>query len=115
VFSCAVLSCYGFVLWYGLGHGLVKQFNSTAWRIIVAGRAPVVSADVAAAALVLDWGAVVLTWALWRPVHTALAWSWNSYLQALEKTEQLRDHQVELGRVNRSLNDAYSRPVSAGH
>lgn len=77
--------------------------------LLSAGSAPAVSADVATATLVLDWAAVVLTWALWRPVYTALAWSWNSYAQALEKTEQLRDHQVELGRVNRSLNDAYSR------
>ena len=59
--------------------------------------------------LFLFWATVVLTWLLSRPQHTALHWAWQSYAEALQKTEQLRDRQAELVRVSKSLNEAYVR------
>ncbi|MBI2939855.1 MAG: response regulator [Chloroflexi bacterium] len=44
-----------------------------------------------------------------RPANTALAWAWQSYVQASEKTELLRYHQGDLNRTLKSLTDAYYR------
>lgn len=60
-------------------------------------------------ALVLVWLGVLLTWAAAYPVSAALTWAWDSYLDALRRSEALRDRQGELGRVLASLNDTCYR------
>jgi signal transduction histidine kinase/CheY-like chemotaxis protein len=57
----------------------------------------------------LIWATVGLTWLLSRPLQLALDWSWNSYLEYLQKTEELRDRQGELVRLSESLNVALDR------
>jgi signal transduction histidine kinase/CheY-like chemotaxis protein len=63
----------------------------------------------AAFAASLVWGSVGLAWLLSRPTQLALDWSWHSYVQALEKTEELREHQAELARLSKSLTETCER------
>jgi signal transduction histidine kinase/CheY-like chemotaxis protein len=44
---------------------------------------------------------------LWRSFYTVLDWSWASYAAAQERAAELRERQVELGRLNQSLILAY--------
>jgi len=60
-------------------------------------------------ATVLVWFGVVLTWAAAYPVYAALIWAWDSYLDALRRSEELRDRQGELNRVLTSLNETCQR------
>ena len=62
-----------------------------------------------AVALFLVWSAALLSWLADRSLRTALDWSWNSYRQALNKTEELQARQGELNRTLKSLNEAYYR------
>lgn len=71
------------------------------------GPQPVVTADVGLASISLVVGSAVGCWIATRPLHVALEWSWHSYDQARDIADQLRDRQGELGRVNKSLNEAY--------
>jgi signal transduction histidine kinase/DNA-binding response OmpR family regulator len=65
--------------------------------------------SVAESAGLLVWVGVVLAWALANPMHTALNWAWSSYLDAVKKTDELRDHQGELNRTLASLNETLYR------
>ena len=67
------------------------------------------SSGEATAQVFLSWSSVFLSWALYRSLHTALDWSWNSFVQAQAKTEELQVHQAELKRTLNSLNEAYDR------
>ncbi|MBI2942156.1 MAG: response regulator [Chloroflexi bacterium] len=69
----------------------------------------VVSADVADVALLLTVVNLSLSWLLSRPVGAALDWSWASYAQAREKTEEARTRQAELARLSKSLEEACHR------
>ncbi len=55
--------------------------------------------------LLLIWLAAVLSWLCGRPTRTSLAWAWSSYLLAQQRTEELREHRGELGRVAKSLTE----------
>ncbi len=88
--------------WWGLGAALLSS-----GFITLAG--PPDSATVSFLMIALDWGSFVLAWIFWQPVHSVLARAWQSCAQSVTIAEQLRDHQVELSRVNRSLNEAYTR------
>lgn len=68
---------------------------------------PVISSLIGTTALALIWGALVISWLTTQPIYTALDWSWSSYEQAVRRTHELRERQIELGRVNKSLNEAY--------
>jgi signal transduction histidine kinase/DNA-binding response OmpR family regulator len=70
---------------------------------------PTLDWSVAVAALVLVCFGIVLAWAAWHPVYTALAWAWNSYDDALRRSEELRDRQGELNRALASLNETCYR------
>jgi len=59
--------------------------------------------------LMLTWASAVLCWLATRPTQTALDWCWQSYVQALQRTEELRDRQGELGRLSKSLTEACVR------
>ncbi len=58
---------------------------------------------------VLVWFGVVLTWTAAYPTYAALVWAWNSYLDAVRRSEELRDRQGELNRLLTSLNDTCYR------
>src|SRR5579884_4193124 len=60
-------------------------------------------------AAVLLWLGILLTWAAAYPVRAAMVWAWDSYLDALCRSEELRDRQGELNRVLASLNDTCYR------
>jgi signal transduction histidine kinase/CheY-like chemotaxis protein len=68
-----------------------------------------ITASGAIFAIFLIWGGVILAWLLSRPTQLALDWSWHSYVQALQKTEELRDHQAELSRLSKSLSETCER------
>lgn len=59
--------------------------------------------------LFLVWSTLLLVATLHRCLHTALDWSWNSFLHAQAKTEELQERQGELNRTLKSLNEAYDR------
>ena len=61
----------------------------------------------AAQGLLLTWSGCLLSWLLSHPTRVALDWSWHSYVQSRQVTEELRDHQAELAQVVKSLNHAY--------
>jgi hypothetical protein len=73
-----------------------------AWRAATAG--PVVC---------LIWACGIVCWLATRPTRVALDWSWSSYVQALEKTEALRDRQGELVRISHDLAVACERLEAA--
>jgi signal transduction histidine kinase/DNA-binding response OmpR family regulator len=58
---------------------------------------------------------VVVAWASSYPVITALAWAWNSYDEALRRSEELRDRQGELNRALASLNETCYRLEVSNH
>ncbi len=60
-------------------------------------------------ATALLWLGLMLTWAAAYPVRAALVWAWDSYLDALQRSEELRDRQGELNRVLASLNETCYR------
>jgi len=64
---------------------------------------------IAASALLLLWTTAALAWITSNPLRRALEWSWASYLQAVGTTEELREHQSQMGRVLKSLNETYER------
>lgn len=82
--------------------------------LVVASRSPeVLPADVVDVVLLLIAINLVTCWLLSRPVHAALDWSWASYLQAQEKTEEARARQAELARLSKGLEDACQRLETA--
>ena len=73
----------------------------------LAGQSPdLLTAEVVDVALLLTAVNLALSWLLSRPVQAALDWSWASYAQALEKTEEARSRQAELARLSKSLEEA---------
>jgi signal transduction histidine kinase/CheY-like chemotaxis protein len=68
------------------------------------GRLPV---DLVIIQLAAIWSGAALSWLVLGPLHTALNWSWSSYVQAREKTEEARDRQQELTQALKSLDIAY--------
>lgn len=59
--------------------------------------------------LFMIWASGGICWLATRPTRVALDWSWNSYVQALERTEALRDRQRELVRISHDLAVACER------
>ncbi|MGH7861292.1 MAG: sensor histidine kinase, partial [Candidatus Dormibacteraceae bacterium] len=61
--------------------------------------------------LTFGLGALVLAGAvvLWHSFYTVLDWSWASYVEAQQRGAELRQRQVELGRLNQSLVLAYEQ------
>ncbi len=61
--------------------------------------------------LTFGLGGLVLACAvvLWHSFYTVLDWSWTSYVEAQERSAELRKRQVELGRLNQSLVLAYDQ------
>lgn len=73
------------------------------------GPAPVVGAPVAEVTLGLVWVSALMAWLAGRPIAIAIDWSWSNYDAARRATEAMRDRQMELIRLNRSLDEAYRR------
>jgi signal transduction histidine kinase/CheY-like chemotaxis protein len=74
-----------------------------------------VSTSGSGSGLLLTWLAVILAWAASYPVYTAVSWAWTSYREALQKTEDVRNHQAELARAVASLNETCFRLDVANH
>ncbi|MBX6773192.1 MAG: hypothetical protein IRY83_15825, partial [Chloroflexi bacterium] len=84
----------------GLAAGIVSSGLIAAAMLAPAA---VLDSATGGAALVLVGLSVLLTWAAAHPVQAALVWAWDSYLDALRRSEELRDRQGELNRVLASL------------
>jgi signal transduction histidine kinase/CheY-like chemotaxis protein len=69
----------------------------------------IVPARASGSVLFLVWATAVLSWVALRPTRTALDWAWTSYSLALQRTEESRDRQGELGRLAKSLGEACAR------
>lgn len=65
----------------------------------------VLSPDLAAYSLLLNWTIFLLAWLSARPLRTALAWAWGSYSLAQARLEQVELRQAELIRLTKSLNE----------
>jgi signal transduction histidine kinase/CheY-like chemotaxis protein len=63
--------------------------------------------------LILTFGLAALIFVfcvlLWRSFYTVLDWAWQGYVQAQAHARELRERQVELGRLNQSLILAYEQ------
>ncbi len=57
----------------------------------------------------LLWAAAGLSWLALRPLLIALTWSWQNYLEVRSVNQLLKDHQGELGRTVKSLNETLDR------
>ena len=80
---------------------------ASATVLVLAQRADdVTSGSATGTVLSLIWSTAALSWLASRPTRTALEWAWRNYLLALQRTEELRDRQGELGRLAKSLNEA---------
>ena len=74
--------------------------GSTEWPM------PAVSLAAAFSAILLSWAALFAYWLISRPTNTALAWAWNSYVQALDQTTKARERQAELARLSKGLRES---------
>ncbi|HVC35406.1 MAG TPA: ATP-binding protein [Chloroflexota bacterium] len=54
----------------------------------------------------LSWAALFAYWLISRPTNTALAWAWNSYVQARDQTARARERQAELARLSKGLGES---------
>jgi len=70
---------------------------------------PAAPAEVALLTFGLGGLVLVLSMVLWRSFYTVLDWSWASYDEAQKRSAELRERQVELGRLNQSLVLAYEQ------
>ena len=104
--GCLVVSAAGVVLGSGGALAALAVLSAALVGAVYSERFPL---DVAIVSLCLNCTATALTWLALRPVYTALDWAWNSYVEALEKTERLRDRQGELAQALKQLNQAYYR------
>ncbi|MBI2940483.1 MAG: hypothetical protein HYY04_08605 [Chloroflexi bacterium] len=71
------------------------------------GPLPAVDGGVALTSVALTVVGSVLGWLATNPVYVTLGWAWQSYADARQLAEELRHRQSELGRVVKSLNEAY--------
>lgn len=76
---------------------------------VATGSAGILSFSYAFTAALFTVFIATVSWLIAKPTYTALEWSRTSYRQALEKTEQLRDQQVELMRTSEKLKRANDR------
>ena len=102
-FFVAVVVAAGTLL--GLASAMAVAVVSTAVILAATLSLNLPSYPIGSVSSVLVWLGAALAWASANPVHTALTWAWSSYLDALKKTEELRDQQGELSRVVDRLNE----------
>ena len=57
----------------------------------------------------LLWAAAGLSWLALRPLLIALTWSWQNYVEVRSMNQILKEHQGELGRTVKSLNETLDR------
>ena len=76
--------------------------------VAAAGNGHISNAVMLAGGLV-SWVSACLFWLTARPVAVTLEWAWQSYADAREKQDQLRQQRGELNRTVKSLNEAYDR------
>ena len=94
----------------GQGYGFLAAAGATgAVALTLASQPNALSAQQAYAALLFVWVTAVLSWMASRPVNTALAWAWSSYVQSLQTTRELRERQGELNHALKSLNETNYR------
>lgn len=65
--------------------------------------------DIDALALFMIFSLLIFSCLLAEPLKTALRWAWVAYEQAQEKMSEAREHQVELGRATKSLNETLTQ------
>ncbi|MBI2940378.1 MAG: response regulator [Chloroflexi bacterium] len=98
------------VLLLGPRYGSLAALLASGLVLVAQGEIPgAVWGGVTGTVLALIWGSAVLCWLATRPTQVALGWSWHSYVQALQRTEELRDRQGELGRLSKSLTETCVR------
>jgi signal transduction histidine kinase/DNA-binding response OmpR family regulator len=101
---CLVVIFTGaFLGWKG---SLAAAFGETALLVALGHFEPnVISSQVTFFTLLFVWCSAPAGWLVSHPVETALNWSWYHYARALQMADELRDRQVTLGRVSKSLNE----------
>lgn len=67
------------------------------------------SLEIYALALFMIFTMMIFSWLLAEPLKTALGWAWVACEQAQEKMRELRERQVELGLVSKSLNETLTQ------
>lgn len=92
--------------WWGLVT-LLAGTGSIAYVALHFGSIP--ASHVAMLTIGLGGLVLVCSIALWRSFYTVLDWSWASYEEAQKRAAELRERQVELGRLNQSLVLAYEQ------
>lgn len=97
---------YWFVLIVILANGLLAERLALAWAmaicliVLAAGSTlDILPVQQSLQAALLIATSVLAAWVSTRPTRIAVEWAWNSYQTALEKTKDLRDHQVQLHRT----------------
>jgi signal transduction histidine kinase/DNA-binding response OmpR family regulator len=63
----------------------------------------------------LFWVGAGLSWLAFRPLLVALSWSWQNYLDVRRANTLLKDHQGELHRTLKSLNETLDRLDQVNH
>jgi signal transduction histidine kinase/DNA-binding response OmpR family regulator len=95
---------------HGWTAGSATAVGTTALVATLAwGPARAISSGDAVVATLLAWLSVCASSLVSRPLQTTLDWSWQSFSDALATTQQARVRQGELGRLSKSLAEAYDR------
>ncbi|MBI2941438.1 MAG: response regulator [Chloroflexi bacterium] len=59
--------------------------------------------------LTLVWLGAAVAWLGTWPTRSAVSWAWHSYNQTIEKIQEVRERQAELGRLSKSLTEVCIR------
>ncbi|MBI2939203.1 MAG: response regulator, partial [Chloroflexi bacterium] len=108
VLSCLIVLIAGVLRGWRWGFLVALIATAIVVRNVPAA-AGTLSTQITVLALILLWTSLLLSWLISRPSSVALDWAWNSYEQALRKTEEARTRQGELAQLSKSLNEAYNR------
>lgn len=92
-----------------VGGGVTAILISAAIIALHNAAGSVFPADDVTPIICLVWLGVVVAWLGTRATQTAIDWSWHSYEETLRKMQEARERQVELGRVSKSLAEAFVR------
>lgn len=94
---------------FGTRAGVASAGAATLWIELGQATGTQVPRDVASIAVLLTWTTVALFWLGMRPLYAVLEWAWYSYMLGVEKTQELRERQGELGRLSKSLAETVVR------
>lgn len=108
--SYSLIALAATVLWHPLG-GLLTGTAAAALIALLRATGPLasISDELVLTTTLLSWLSVIVAWALGRMMVTAVAWSTQSYTEAVRNADEARRNRAELVQALKQLDQAYYR------